>query len=358
MIKPEPLPALAPKAGQPQDMDPLSAFRGFQSPPRPAAVSNGRLMLCNIGRAGDTILSNAILDAAFRSFATVDYLCGKHNRELISSDPRLNQVIAWDNSIAGFGSVLKGILRHRYDAYIGLKDCRSSTNLLLARLFRSPVKTGWNSDRFRPFDRDVRGVSVPGIHKVEAMRRIGQLAGLESGEYKPSLVLSPDSIQRFRQAHHWPQPFILLNVSATDASRLWSAENWIGYVQGCDLGAERILVNGLPQHRDQVQAICAKLPHSAPLQPRGFMDVAAAAAHARLVLSVDTGVVHACSALDVPVVALYCGDEYVAKSAPLSTWHLAIQSKPGLKVHDITLDQALAETRRLGLPGQAILSSN
>src|SRR6478609_5252242 len=55
-------------------------------------IPKGRLMLCNIGRVGDTILSNSILDAAFRTYATVDYLCGKGNERILRSDSRLNQV--------------------------------------------------------------------------------------------------------------------------------------------------------------------------------------------------------------------------------------------------------------------------
>src|SRR2546425_10056464 len=170
----------------------------IQTPDQSVLFSNGRLMLCNIGRLGDTILSNSILDAAFRTYATVDYLCGKHNAELLHSDGRFNRVTVLRNSLAGFADLAKALLR-RYDGFIGLKDCYSSTNLMLARLFRSRVKTGWNSDRFRPFDRDVRSISAPDTHKVDMMRRIGELAGVNPGEYKPSLGLAPELITRFRR---------------------------------------------------------------------------------------------------------------------------------------------------------------
>src|SRR3989442_5858155 len=112
-------------------------------------LSKSRLILCNIGRLGDTILSNSILDSAFRTYATVDYLCGRHNAELLRSDSRLNQVTVLRNSLAGFAALAKAALRRRYDGFIGLKDCYSSTNLILARLFCSRVKTGWNGDHFR-----------------------------------------------------------------------------------------------------------------------------------------------------------------------------------------------------------------
>jgi len=85
---------------------------------------------------------------------------------LLSSDSGFNQVTVLRNSLAGFVSVAKAALRRRYDAFIGLKDCYSLTNLILGQLFRSGLKTGWNGVRFQPFDRDVRSISVPDAHKV------------------------------------------------------------------------------------------------------------------------------------------------------------------------------------------------
>jgi len=111
---------------------------GNQTLGLPGSRSRGRLLLCNIGRLGDTILSNSILDSAFRTYDRVDYLCGKHNAELVQSDRRMNRVIMLRNSIGGFAAVAKAALR-RYDGFIGLKDCYSATNLILAGLFRSRI---------------------------------------------------------------------------------------------------------------------------------------------------------------------------------------------------------------------------
>jgi len=73
-------------------------------------------------------------------------------------------------------------------------------------------------------------------------------------------------------------------------------------------------------------------------------------ADARLVLTVDTGVVHACSALDKPVVAFFQAIRGVIGNAPLSTYHLMIRPQTGRFVPDIDPDQAIAETLRHGLP--------
>ena len=100
----------------------------------------------------------------------------------------------------------------------------------MARLFRSKVKTGCNSDYWRPFHRDARDVCLPSQTQTETMRAIGELAALEAGEYKPSLVVTGDSINWFRRNHDWERPYIFLNVSATGRDRMWPAERWARYV--------------------------------------------------------------------------------------------------------------------------------
>ena len=311
-------------------------------------------MILNIGRLGDTILRNSILDPASRTFATVDYICGRHNAELLRHDPRLNRVTVFRNSPAVFAQLLQAALGRRYDALIDLKGHPSSTSLILATLFRSRVKTGCNRGLFQPFHRDVRKVVVPGLHVLELTQRIGQMAGLVQGEYKPSLFLPPDSIEWFRQNYAtFNRPFIFLNISANH-TRVWPLKNWVRFVRGCGLAGKPILVSGLPQDGEQVRQFCRELPGTVAFQPRGFMDVVAAINAARLVLTVDTGIVHACSALDKPIVALYRGHDELHDSTiafgPCSTWQLVIRSPPGGIVSNINPDEAIAETRRHGLP--------
>jgi ADP-heptose:LPS heptosyltransferase len=317
-----------------------------QTTNRPSPRFRGRLMLCNVGRVGDTILRNSILDSAFRTYERVDYIGGPSNAELLRSDPRLNKVIILRNTFAGFAGLLKAALRHRYEGFIELKDHWSRTSYFVSRLFRCQVKTGWNTDRWHPFNRDIRSVYVPDAHKMETMRRIGNLAGLEPGEYKPTLVLTSDSISWFQQNYAWEKPFIFLNISATAEDRMWPVKHWAQYVQSCGLAGEPILVNGVPGDREQVLELCSKLPFSVQFKPRQFMDVAAALVNAKLVLTVDTGVVHACSALNKPIVALsHSGNEY----GPLSTRKLVIEAKGGT-VSQIEPEQAIALTLKHGLP--------
>lgn len=313
-----------------------------------ALLSKGRLMLCNIGRLGDTILRNSILESACRTYAKVDYICGRSNAELLRDDTRLNETIVFQGWLSDSFRLLISALRKSYDGFIDLKTHRSRTSLFIASLFRSQVKTGWNSDYWRPFHRDVREIYAPNQHQTKMMQRVGRLAGLEPAEYKPSLVLTADSINWFRQNHQRERPFIFLNISASSPDRIWAVEKWAQYVRGCGLCEEHVLVNGIPPDRNKVDRLCGQLSTAVAFQPRQFMDVAAALNDARLVLTVDTGIVHACSALNKPIVALYCAGAIATEYEPLSTRRLVIRSRGS--VSEMDPRQAVAETLRRGLP--------
>lgn len=309
-------------------------------PVRPA----GSVVLCNIGRAGDTILRNSILDSVYRTYSEVTYVCGRGNVELVRSDPRHRHVLLFRNSPAGFARILKSAWSRRHDAYIDLKDHDSSVSLLLARLFRARCKTGVNRPRNRPFQRDTNGVWVPGEHKVEVMKRIARAAGLNMGEFRPSLVCAPDSVQWFDRNHGTIGKFILLNISATHPNRMWQSAKWIEYLQNIDLPSWPILVNALPAHRDQAEEICVAVPNARRIEPRQFMDVVAVVAKAALVVTVNTGVMHACSALDVPIVVLVNGPTEIREFAPLSTRQLVVEATWPKILPDLPVREAIEAT--------------
>ena len=79
------------------------------------------------------------------------------------------------------------------------------------------------------------------------------------------------------------------------------------------------------------------------------MDVAAVFVNdAQMVLTVDTGVVHVCSALNKPIVALYSAGN-MGRTKPLSNQQLVIEARGN--VDNMEAEEAIAATLRQALPG-------
>lgn len=324
----------------------LSTDSRRASPPIPS----GRLLIINIGRLGDTILRNAVLDSAFRTFAEVDYVCGRHNFELLRHDSRLNRVTVFHKSPAGWLALAKVIVGRRYDAVIDLKCHPSSTSLILGTLLRARVKTGANRGWLRPFHRDSLSVVAPSRPVTDMMERLVRVAGWVEGECKPTVFVSADSRDWFQKNYAMlARPFAFVNISATTDKRTWPIDRWAKYLRACGLDKHPLLINGAPEDRARVLQLSRDLPGSIPFQPRSFMDVVAAVDAAHLVFSVDTGVVHVCSALDKPIVALFGTSNISMLYLPSSSWKLVIHPRNGRWVRDIQPEDAIDATRQHGL---------
>lgn len=324
----------------------LSTDSRQHRPPTPA----GRLLIINIGRLGDTILRNAILDSAFRTFAKVDYVCGRHNFELLRHDPRFNRVTVFHKTPAGWLALGKVILSCRYDAVIDLKCHPSSTSLILCTLLRSRVKTGANRGWFRPFHNDSLSVVAPARPVTEMMRLLSQGAGWVEAECKPTVFVPAESRDWFQRNYAaLGRPFAFVNISATTDKRTWPLAHWEKYLRACGFDQYPLLINGAPEDRERVLQLSRALPGSTAFQPRSFMDVVAAVEAAHLVLSVDTGVVHVCSALDKPIIALFGTSNISTIYLPSSSWKLIIRPRTGRWVRDILPEDAIDATRQHGL---------
>lgn len=309
----------------------------------------GRVLLCNIGRVGDTILRNTLIDSARRTFGEVDYLCGNPNREIVQADPRLARVFHHRNSLRGFHQTLKATWFTAHDCLIDLKDHPSSTSLAVAVVSRARVKVGFNRPSFRPFHRDTGTVHVRRRHKVEVMKDIARVAGLEPGDFNMSVPMDEESVRWFEQSHDNAGPFYFLNISATAPERMWPVDHWIRFFRECPHHDWPVLVNAVPAHRRMAQQIAAGVSRAVVFMPRKLMDVIAAMKASRAVLSVNTGLVHVASALDKPQVALNNGRNQVAEYGPRSTRQVVIEAEGQQSLRQIDPAHAIQLTNGSGL---------
>lgn len=147
----------------------------------------------------------------------------------------------------------------------------------------------------------------PALHAVERYRRLAAQAlalpadlPLDYGIRAPALALPwlPDA------------PYAVLLHATSRPEKLWPAAHWIDLgVQLRAQGLAAVLPWGNVQEFERAEQLTQQIP-GAVLAPRlRLTEAAAMLAQARVVIGVDTGLVHLASALAVPTVALYCGSD-------------------------------------------------
>lgn len=142
------------------------------------------------------------------------------------------------------------------------------------------------------------------LHAVERNRRLASLAAAYP------MTPAPDyGIALSRAAGDEARCAVLLTATSRD-DKLWPEERWIGLGRALqDKGLVCLLPSGSPVERERAIRIAQAIPGAVALPPLGLDALARQLATARLVVGVDTGLVHLAAALGRPTVALFCASD-------------------------------------------------
>lgn len=146
---------------------------------------------------------------------------------------------------------------------------------------------------------------------------------------------------------------IVLVTNTAGSERMWSHDKWLGLArQLCEMPYPMILPWGTPQERERVDRIINELGHrncvAGPTQSIGAW--AADLSQARLVVGVDTGLLHIAAALGTPCVGIFTHSDPTLLISQNPAWRATVGG-PGLPPP--SSDQALravTEVLRLSDP--------
>lgn len=142
------------------------------------------------------------------------------------------------------------------------------------------------------------------LHAVERNRHLASLAAAYPMMPAPDYGIAPS-----RAAGDEARCAVLLTATSRD-DKLWPEERWIGLGRALqDKGLICLLPSGSPVERERAIRIAKAIPGAVALPPLGLDALARQLATARLVVGVDTGLLHLAAALGRPTVALFCASD-------------------------------------------------
>lgn len=124
-------------------------------------------------------------------------------------------------------------------------------------------------------------------------------------------------------------PYAVLLHATSREEKLWPEAHWVAL--GARLrqqGVLALLPWGNAREQERAQRLAARI-EGAVVAPRlGLAEAAALVAHARIVIGVDTGLVHLATAVGTPTIGLYCGSD-PAKNGLYAATPIANLGGPG-----------------------------
>ena len=164
-----------------------------------------------------------------------------------------------------------------------------------SRSAREPLAAGFYDARF----------DVP--KQLHAVARNRRLAALAAG-YTESAA--PDYGLAAAPAAAVDKPSALLLTATSRDDKLWPEDSWIAAGKALhERGLACLLPAGSATERQRAERLAQAIPGALALPPLSLPDLAEYLAAARIVIGVDTGLVHLAAALGRPTLALFCASD-------------------------------------------------
>jgi ADP-heptose:LPS heptosyltransferase len=269
-----------------------------------------RVLLVQIRRAGDVVVSTALLDELHGAFPGVrcDWLVGRAAAPLLEHHPLVGERLLFDrDSIRQTGSLLRS---RRYDWVMDVQG--SWRTAVLTRLTAAPVRIGWRGwNRGWAYTHAASRANVAPVRYVVRHREtLLEAAGVRAGgSAVPSLYLSEEERARGTaqvRALAGERRTVGIVLSTSSRTKDWAPEKFAELASLLAAADVRCIVFPTPGGTEQENAFAAAAGGAAALGPlvplRELMGLIAAC---DVFVSGDTGPAHIATALGVPRVTIY-----------------------------------------------------
>jgi heptosyltransferase-3 len=302
-----------------------------------------RILLIQLRRLGDVVLSTALLDDLHRALpqASIDVLVGRHAAPLVAGHPLIrSRIVLEDRGTLGTARLVRA---SGYDAVFDIQG--SMRTAMITRASGAPLRVGWK----------VRGAPLAYTHALERggspeyvvrrRRRLLELAGIPIGDSLPRITLAAhERLQGevdVRSAGAPPTGHrVAFALVTSSPARDWPVERFAKLANALlDRGVTPVVLTaGTPAAIvGTLRALCPRailvpaLDGNRDREMRRFLGVLAAC---DVLLSGDTGPAHMADALGVPRVTLY-GPTTPENYAPGLATTVALRTPgPAVRIRD------------------------
>ncbi len=279
-----------------------------------------RILLIKTSSLGDVVHNLPVVTDLRARFpaATIDWVVEESFADIPRLHPGVSEVIEvavrrWRRSALApsvwreIGALRRRLRAERYDLAIDTQGLLKSA--LITRM--APTRRcGYAADSARePLASrfyDAR-FSVPkALHAVERNRRLAAQAGGYQITGAPDYGIAVPSAPALCVPGGTPGPTAVLLTATSRDDKLWPEENWAALGQELEArGLHCLLPAGNDAERERATRLAGRIPRARLLPPSGLAELAGHLAAARIVVGVDTGLVHLAAALGRPALALF-----------------------------------------------------
>jgi len=283
-----------------------------------------RILLIKFRHIGDVLLSTPLIKNLKIHFpdAQIDFALNKDTKEMISQNPDINEIFAYDRKriknegilfrIIDEYKFIRKIISNKYDLVMNLTE--GDRGAIISKLSGAKVRLGIESRNpllklFRPYRSSIKEMSH--IHAVERDLEFLKLINLKAKAKKVGIYFNDQDYKKVSSILKSKniKNFVVIHPVSRWMFKCWDDRKFaeiIDYLQGKEL---HVVVTASPEQKE-LDRISKIFPYCTmePLNLSGQLtlkETAALISMSMLFVGVDTAPMHMAAALNIPVIALF-----------------------------------------------------
>jgi heptosyltransferase-2 len=283
---------------------------------------------------GDVVLATSLIENLHQQFPEVkiDILVRKGNESLFQSHPFLNQVLVWDkknNKYQNWVGLLFKIRSRQYDVVLNAQ--RFAATGAWTAFSKAKIKIGFDKNPFSfLFTHSVlHQFSEKGQHEIDRNHQLLSSLFLTKVAM-PKLY--PTASDELAVSSYQQTPYLCIAPASVWFTKQFSIEKWVDLINELPFKGPIYLIGG-PDDKLLCDQILQKINRKSVVNLAGRLSfLASAALQKKAVLNYvnDSAPMHFASAVNAPVVAVYCSTLPNFGFGPLSDGSFIVQTNEAL----------------------------
>lgn len=293
-----------------------------------------KILVIQTAFIGDVVLATSLIENLHQQFPEVkiDILVRKGNESLFQSHPFLNQVLVWDkknNKYQNWVGLLFKIRSRQYDVVLNAQ--RFAATGAWTAFSKAKIKIGFDKNPFSfLFTHSVvHQFSEKGQHEIDRNHQLLSSLFLTKVAM-PKLY--PTASDELAVSSYQQTPYLCIAPASVWFTKQFSIEKWVDLINELPFKGPIYLIGG-PGDKLLCDQILQKINRKSVVNLAGRLSfLASAALQKKAVLNYvnDSAPMHFASAVNAPVVAVYCSTLPNFGFGPLSDGSFIVQTNEAL----------------------------
>ena len=294
-----------------------------------------KILVIQTAFIGDVVLSTALIESLHEQYplAAIDIMVRQGNDSLFTQHPFINEVIVWNKKNKKYIHWLQLLFKIRtskYDAIVNVQ--RFAATGLWTALSKAKFKIGFDKNPFSfLFTHAIKHLEIQnGMHEIDRNHQLIEVLGTIFLN-KPKLYPTADDVEQVKK--YQGLPYLCIAPASVWYTKQYPIANWVAFLQAIPFDGPIYILGGAGDRSIGDKIIDALGSNKQLINLAGVLGFLASAAlqHKALLNYVnDSAPMHFASAVNAPVVAIYCSTIPAFGYGPLSDQRFVVQTEENL----------------------------